>query len=191
MALVNVAAREVHCKVVYYGPGFCGKTTNLTYVHEHSADEVKGSLLTIATESERTLFFDFLPLDLGMVQGFRLRFHLYTVPGQPLYERTRISVLTGADGVVFVVDSQRSRFRDNVLSWQEMDRILTALGKPLASLPHVVQFNKRDLPGVVPASILGARLNPHGAPCFEAVAARGDGVFETLHAVSQLVIGKL
>ncbi|MCL5942155.1 MAG: GTPase domain-containing protein [Actinobacteria bacterium] len=191
MALVNVAAREVHCKLVYYGPGFGGKTSNLLFIHEHAPTAAKGDLLTIATETERTLFFDFLPLDLGSVDGFRVRFHLYTVPGQPLYERTRIAVLSGADGVVFVADSQRSRFRDTVLSFLEMERILAAQGKPLADLPHVLQYNKRDAPDAVPVPVLDLRINPYHVPSFEAVATTGQGVFGTLRAISKLVIGKL
>ncbi len=191
MALVNVATREVHCKLVYYGPGFGGKTSNLMYIHEHAPAEAKGDLLTIATETERTLFFDFLPLDLGSVDGFRVRFHLYTVPGQPLYERTRIAVLNGADGLVFVADSQRSRFRETALSFLEMERILAAQGRALAELPHVIQYNKRDAADAVPVPVLELRINPYHAPAFEAVATRGQGVFSTLRAISKLVIGRL
>ena len=191
MALVNVAAREVHCKIVYYGPGYGGKTSNLVYIHEHAPAAAKGDLLTIATETERTLFFDFLPLDLGSVDGFRVRFHLYTVPGQPLYERTRIAVLGGVDGVVFVADSQRSRFRETVQSYLEMERVLAAHGRHLSDMPHVLQYNKRDLPDAVPVPILNLRLNRYNAPTFEAVAATGQGVFATLRAISKLVISKL
>lgn len=191
MALVNVAAREIHCKIVYYGPGFGGKTSNLTYIHEHAPAAAKGDLLTIATETERTLFFDFLPLDLGSVDGYRVRFHLYTVPGQPLYERTRIAVLGGADGLVFVGDSQRSRFRETVQSYIEMERILSAQGKSLAELPHVLQYNKRDAPDAVPLPVLNLRLNKHRVPTFEAVATTGQGVFDTLRAISKLVISRL
>lgn len=191
MALINVASREIHCKIVYYGTGFSGKTTNLVAIHREAPSANKGELLTLATETERTLFFDFLPLDLGTVQGFRVRFHLYTVPGQPLYERTRVAVLTGADGIVFVVDSQKSRFRDNVLTLQEMERIVKAQGRELADIPLVLQYNKRDLPDCVPVPILEARMNPLRVPHFEAEAARGIGVFDTLRAVSKAVIDKL
>lgn len=192
MALINVAKREIHCKIVYYGAGFCGKTTNLLYVHEQAPSQAKGELLTLATETERTLFFDFLPLDLGTVQGYKIRFHLYTVPGQPMYERTRVAVLTGLDGVVFVVDSQRDRFRDNVQSFLEMQRILGALRKPLEKVPLVLQYNKRDAPQAVPVPILNARFNDGlRAPYFEAVAPRGVGVFSTLRAVSKSVIDTL
>lgn len=191
MALINVATREIHCKIVYYGTGFSGKTTNLVSIHRDAPATAKGDLLTLATETERTLFFDFLPLDLGTVQGFKVRFHLYTVPGQPLYERTRVAVLTGADGIVFVVDSQKSRFRENVLSYQEMERIVKAQGRSLADISLVLQYNKRDLPDRVPVPVLNARLNPLGVPYFEAQAATGVGVFATLRAVSKAVIHKL
>jgi mutual gliding-motility protein MglA len=191
MALVNVAAREVHCKIVYYGPGFAGKTSNISYIHSHAPSEAKGDLLTIATETERTLFFDFLPLDLGTVDGFRVRFHLYTVPGQPRYERTRIAVLSGVDGIVFVADSQLSRFRETVQSLIEMERVLKAQGKSLESLPHVIQYNKRDAADVVPLPVLNLRLNRHQAPAFEATATNGQGVFSTLRAISKLVIANL
>ena len=191
MALVNVAAREIHCKIVYYGPGFGGKTSNLAYIHAQAPGEAKGDLLTIATETERTLFFDFLPLDLGSVDGFRVRFHLYTVPGQPMYERTRIAVLSGVDGIVFVADSSRSRFRETVQSLLEMDRVLAAQGKRLQDIPHVLQYNKRDVADAVPIPILNLRLNRYQAPVFEAVASTGEGVFTTLRSVSKLVIAKL
>lgn len=191
MALVNVATREIHCKIVYYGAGFSGKTSNLTYVHAYAPGEAKGELLTIATETERTLFFDFLPLDLGSVDGFRVRFHLYTVPGQPHYERTRVAVLSGVDGIVFVADSQLARFRETVQSMLEMDLVLAAQGKRLEDVPHVIQFNKRDVPDAVPVPILNLRLNRYKAPALEAVATTGDGVFATLHAISNLVIARL
>src|SRR5437867_1990913 len=133
MALINIATHEIHCKIVYYGIGYCGKTTNLQHVFRSINPSARGEMLSIATETERTLFFDFLPLDLGTVDGFRVRFHLYTVPGQPLYERTRIAVLSGVDGIVFVADSSKSRFRENVQCMQEMTRILDALGRPPSS----------------------------------------------------------
>jgi signal recognition particle receptor subunit beta len=192
MAIINVAKREIHCKIVYYGCGFCGKTTNLLHVHNEAPPQSKGDLLTLATETERTLFFDFLPLDLGTVQGYKIRFHLYTVPGQPMYERTRVTVLTGLDGVVFVIDSQRSRFRDNVVSFLEMQRILEVLKKPIGKVPLVFQYNKRDMPEPVPVPVLNARYNNRlNAPYFEAVASRGVGVFNTLRAVSKSVIDSL
>ena len=191
MALVNVGAKEIHCKVVYYGTGFSGKTTNLVQLHRLVPQPSRGELLSIATEGERTLFFDFLPLDLGSVEGYQVRLHLYTVPGQPQYERTRVTVLSGLDGVVFVADSQRERFRDNVVSLLEMRRILRALGRPLEQVPLVMQYNKRDLPEAVPVPILNARLNPLRAEFHEAVAVSGRGVLETLRAIGRLVIAKL
>ena len=191
MALINVASREIHCKIVYYGPGFCGKTTNVVYIHGNAPNNARGDLLTIATETERTLFFDFLPLDLGTVDGFRVRFHLYTVPGQPLYERTRITVLSGVDGIVFVADSSKSRFRENVQCMQEMARILQALSRPVSTIPLVLQYNKRDAADVVPVHILNARLNPAGVPALEATATTGEGVFATLREIGKVVVGRL
>src|SRR6185437_13980387 len=152
MALINVAAREIHCKIVYYGPGMGGKTSNLQYIHGQVAREARGELLSIATETERTLFFDFLPLDLGKVRGFSTRFHLYTVPGQVLYERTRVAVLNGADGVVFVVDSQRDRLEENFQSIIELETNMRYLGKDLGNFPFVIQWNKRDMAGALPIS---------------------------------------
>jgi signal recognition particle receptor subunit beta len=191
VALVNVAAREIHCKIIYYGPGFGGKTTNVVKIHEEVPGEAKGELLSIATETERTLFFDFLPLDLGSVEGYKVRFQVYTVPGQPMYERTRVAVLTGVDGVVFVADSGRERFRENLQSMEEMRRILEALGRPLDQMPLVIQYNKRDLPDAVPIPVLEARLNKWGAPHVEATASTGTGVLPTLREISKLVVARL
>jgi signal recognition particle receptor subunit beta len=192
MALINVAAREIHCKIVYYGPGLCGKTTNLKYIHSAVPGHAKGDLLSIATETERTLFFDFLPLDLGQVHGFQTRFHLYTVPGQVLYERTRVAVLNGADGVVFVADSQQNKLRENIQSLQELARNIQAQGKKFLEFPLVLQYNKRDMPNAVPVEQLDHYLNSSiKVPRFEAVASKGIGVFDTLKAISKLVISKL
>ena len=191
MALVNAATREIHCKIVYYGPGFGGKTTNVAKIHETAPAEAKGELLSIATETERTLFFDFLPLDLGEVEGYKVRFQVYTVPGQPMYERTRVAVLTGVDGVVFVADSGRERFRENLQSMEEMRRILEALGRPLDRTPLVIQYNKRDLPDAVPVPVLEARLNKWGAPHVEAIASSGEGVLSTLREISKLIVARL
>jgi signal recognition particle receptor subunit beta len=196
MALINIAAREIHCKIVYYGPGLSGKTTNLKYIHSQVPREAKGELLSIATETERTLFFDFLPLDLGRVRGFQTRFHLYTVPGQVLYERTRVAVLNGADGVVFVADSQRNKLEENVRSLQELARNITRQGKRFAEFPVILQYNKRDLPNALPVPVLDKYLRYRGADSnlverFEAVASSGRGVFDTLKAISKLVISKL
>ncbi|KAB8140867.1 gliding-motility protein MglA [Chloroflexia bacterium SDU3-3] len=195
MALINVAAREIHCKIVYYGPGMGGKTSNLQYIHSAVPKEVKGELLSIATETERTLFFDFLPLDLGKVRGFQTRFHLYTVPGQVLYERTRVAVLNGADGVVFVADSQRHKLEENLKSLRELAQNITKMNKNFREFPIVLQYNKADLPNRLPSDKLDQFLNPPSLgtnwPRIEAVATRGDGVFDTLKAISRLVISKL
>lgn len=191
MALINVAAREIHCKIVYYGPGMCGKTTNFQWIHGQVPQATKGDLLSIATETERTLFFDFLPLDLGKVRGFQTRFHLYTVPGQVLYDRTRVAVLNGADGVVFVADSQRSKLEENVNSLKELARNVQKQGKKFQEFPLVLQYNKRDLPNALPVAVLDKYLNPFNWPRFEACAASGPGVFDTLKGISKIVIGKL
>ncbi len=196
MALINIAAREIHCKIVYYGPGLSGKTTNLKYIHSQVPKEAKGELLSIATETERTLFFDFLPLDLGRVRGFQTRFHLYTVPGQVLYERTRVAVLNGADGVVFVADSQRNKLEENVRSLQELARNITRQGKRFAEFPVILQYNKRDLPNALQVAVLDRYLRYRTSDGnlverFEAVASSGRGVFDTLKSISKLVISKL
>ncbi len=191
MALINVAAREIHGKIVYYGPGLSGKTTNLQYIHSRIPSNTKGELLSIETETERTLFFDFLPLDLGKVHGFTIRFHLYTVPGQVLYERTRVAVLNGADGVVFVADASRDRLPDNLQSLRELAQNLTAQGKRFLDYPLVMQYNKMDLPQSLPVPVLDRYINTVKVPRFEAVAVNGRGVFETLRAISKLVINRL
>lgn len=191
MAIINVGVREIHCKIVYYGPGMCGKTTNLQYIHSQVPREAKGDLLSIATETERTLFFDFLPLDLGKVRGFSTRFHLYTVPGQVLYERTRVAVLNGADGVVFVADSKRHQLQDNIKSLQELARNITRQNKNFKDFPIVLQYNKRDLPDALPVAVMDKYLNPLNWQRFDSVAMNGVGVFDTLKAISKLVISKL
>jgi signal recognition particle receptor subunit beta len=195
MALINVAAREIHCKIVYYGPGMSGKTSNLQYIHSQVPKDTKGELLSIATETERTLFFDFLPLDLGKVRGFQTRFHLYTVPGQVLYERTRVAVLNGADGVVFVADSQRHKMRENIASLQELAENIKKQNKNFREFPVVLQYNKRDVPGALPVEKMDEFLNPValklGWQRYEAEATNGRGVFDTLKAISKLVISRL
>jgi mutual gliding-motility protein MglA len=191
MALINVASREIHCKIVYYGTGFCGKTTNLQYIYCRAPTTARGDLLTINTESERTLFFDFLPLDLGAVHGFRVRFHLYTVPGQVLYERTRVAVLNGVDGVVFVVDSSPEKLDENFASLIELETNVRHLGKDLGEFPFVIQWNKRDVPGAVPVATLDRYLNRRRVPTFEASAVRGDGVFATLRTICKAVMARL
>jgi signal recognition particle receptor subunit beta len=191
MALINIAAQEIHCKIVYYGIGYCGKTTNLQYVFKSINPVARGEMLSIATETERTLFFDFLPLDLGTVHGFRTRFHLYTVPGQILYERTRLAVLNGADGIVFVVDSQAEKFEENVQSITELELNLRRLGKDLGNFPFVIQWNKRDMPSALPLPVLERYLNRRRVPSFEAVAASGKGVYATLRCISKRVMANL
>jgi signal recognition particle receptor subunit beta len=191
MALINIASREIHCKIVYYGIGYCGKTTNLQHVYKSINPNARGEMLSIATETERTLFFDFLPLDLGTVHGFRTRFHLYTVPGQILYERTRIAVLNGADGIVFVVDSQAEKFEENVQSIAELEMNMRRIGKDLGNFPFVMQWNKRDMPSALPVMVLERYLNRRRVPSFEAVAADGRGVFATLRAISKNVMAQL
>jgi len=191
MALINVAAREIHCKIVYYGPGMCGKTSNLQYIHTQVPRDAKGDLLSIATETERTLFFDFLPLDLGKVRGFQTRFHLYTVPGQVLYERTRVAVLNGSDGVVFVADSAKDKLEENIKSLKELAVNITRQNKKFQEFPVVLQYNKRDLPTALPAHVLDKFLNGMKWQRYEAVATTGVGVFDTLKAISKLVISKL
>lgn len=191
MALINIAAHEIHCKIVYYGIGYCGKTTNLQYIFKSINPNARGEMLSIATETERTLFFDFLPLDLGAVHGFRTRFHLYTVPGQILYERTRMAVLNGADGIVFVVDSQSEKFEENIQSITELELNLRRIGKDLGHFPLVMQWNKRDLPTALPVHVLERYLNRRRVPSFEAVAYSGKGVFATLRAISKCVMAQL
>jgi signal recognition particle receptor subunit beta len=191
MALINVAAREIHCKIVYYGPGMSGKTSNLQYIHSQVPKDAKGELLSIATETERTLFFDFLPLDLGKVRGFQTRFHLYTVPGQVLYERTRVAVLNGADGVVFVADSQKHKLEENIRSLRELAVNVTKQNKKFQDFPVVLQYNKRDVPGALPMATLDKYLNSLNWQRYEATATNGVGVFDTLKAISKLVISKL
>jgi signal recognition particle receptor subunit beta len=176
---------------VYYGPGLSGKTTNLKYIYSTVPGQARGDLLSIDTETERTLFFDFLPLDLGRVHGYQVRFHIYTVPGQVLYERTRVAVLNGSDGVVFVGDSQRAKLAENVRSLQELARNLTQQGKRFLEFPLVMQYNKRDMPDVLPLQTLEKYLNSMHVPAFEAVASKGVGVFDTLRTISKLVISKL
>ncbi len=191
MALINIASHEIHCKIVYYGIGYCGKTTNLQYVFKSINPSARGEMLSIATETERTLFFDFLPLDLGSVHGFRTRFHLYTVPGQILYERTRLAVLNGADGIVFVADSQAEKFEENVQSIAELETNMRRIGKDMNTFPYVMQWNKRDMPSALPVQVLDRYLNRRHVPSLEAVASDGRGVFATLRTISKNVIAQL
>jgi signal recognition particle receptor subunit beta len=223
MSLINYASREVNCKLVYYGPGLGGKTTNLEYIYEKVAPASKGKMISLATETERTLFFDFLPVDLGTIRGFKTRFHLYTVPGQVYYNASRKLILKGVDGVVFVGDSQMERMEANLESMQNLYDNMAQHGLDLTRLPFVIQYNKRDLPNAAPLPQLQEALNPgwpvedparqrplpdptrpgemlvqevddswiERVPHFEAVAVRGDGVFDTLRAISKLVLKTL
>lgn len=224
VSLINYSSREINCKVVYYGPGLGGKTTNIQYVYEKLAPETKGKLVTLATEMDRTLFFDFLPLELGEVKGFKTRFHLYTVPGQVYYNASRKLILKGVDGIVFVADSQVERMEANLEAMQNLYDNMAEYGYDLTKMPFVIQYNKRDLPNAAPLAELQASLNPgwevtesarqkvtpdpfhagehlveqlptgewvERAPYFEAVAVTGDGVFDTLKAVSKLVLKTL
>ena len=191
MALINVASHEIQCKIVYYGTGFCGKTTNLQYIHGHAPKQAHGELLTIATESERTLFFDFLPIDLGTVNGFSVRFHLYTVPGQVLYERTRLAVLSGVDGIVFVVDSQPEKLEENFQSLIELETNMRRLEHDLGDFPWCSNGISGTLWSAVPVSTLDRYLNRRRKETFEAAAVRGDGVFPTLRSVCKAVMGRL
>ena len=188
MSFINYASREINCKIVYYGPGLCGKTTNLQFVYQKTAPEAKGKMISLATETERTLFFDFLPLMLGEIRGFKTRFHLYTVPGQVFYDASRKLILKGVDGVVFVADSQEERIDANIESLDNLRSNLAEQGYDLDKLPYVIQYNKRDLPSIMPIEELRRDLNPTGVPEFEACASTGEGVFETLKAVAKLIL---
>jgi signal recognition particle receptor subunit beta len=191
LTFINYASREINCKIVYYGPGLGGKTTNLQYIYDSTAAQAKGKLISLATETDRTLFFDFLPLDLGTVRGFKTRFHLYTVPGQVFYDASRKLILKGVDGVVFVADSQRDRMDANVESLYNLELNLKQHGYDLDKVPYVLQLNKRDLPTAVSAEQLQAELRRNGEPIFEAVASQGLGVFDTLKAVAKQVLMEL
>jgi signal recognition particle receptor subunit beta len=191
MSLVNYSSREITCKIVYYGPGRGGKTSNLQYIHSFVPDERRGPIVSLATETDRTLFFDFLPLDLGTISGFRTRIQLYTVPGQVYYNATRKLVLRGADGVVFVADSQREQMEDNVESLRNLHENLLDENIDLRDFPLVLQYNKRDLPTVVQFDEMEDLLNFRGVPSFTAAAISGQGVFETLKSISQLVLQSL
>lgn len=192
MSTINFAAREINFKLVYYGPGLSGKTTNLKQIHAHVPTESKGEMVSLQTEDERTLFFDFLPLDLGKVNGFKTRFHLYTVPGQVFYNASRRLILRGVDGVVFVADSAPNRLRANAESLRNLRENLAEHGLSLGDLPYVIQINKRDLPDALPVDMVRAVLDPEGAaPVFESVAQQHVGVIEPLKAVSKLVLEKL
>ena len=224
MSMINYASREINCKIVYYGPGLGGKTTNLEHVYSKVSPDTRGKLISLATETERTLFFDFLPVDLGTIRGFKTRFHLYTVPGQVYYNASRKLILKGVDGIVFVADSQMDRMEANAEAMQNLYDNMAEYGYDLTRMPFVIQYNKRDLPTAAPIGELQSALNPgwevqdpqrqrvspdpfhaganlveqlptgewvERAPFFEAVAVTGDGVFDTLKAVSKLVLKTL
>src|SRR5580704_9846477 len=191
MSFINYSSREINCKIVFYGPGLCGKTTNLQYIYAKTNPEAKGKMISLATETERTLFFDFLPLSLGEIRGFKTRFHLYTVPGQVFYDASRKLILKGVDGVVYVGDSQMERMEANIESLDNLRTNLADQGYSLDKLPFVIQYNKRDLPNAIPMDELEAALNPTKVPSFEAVAPKGHGVFDTLKAVAKLVLTEL
>ena len=191
MALINYAAREINCKIVYYGPGLSGKTTNIKYIYERLSPTIKGKLVSLATEQERTLFFDFLPVDLGTIRGFRTRFHLYTTPGQVFYNASRRLILKGVDGIVFVADSQRDRMEENIESLENMQENLSFYNMKLEEIPFIMQYNKRDLPNIATVEELEKALNPWKVPYFEAIATQGKGVFETLKEISLRVLKHL
>lgn len=191
MSLINYSSREINVKIVYYGPGLCGKTTNIQYIYEKVSPETKGKLITLATEMDRTLFFDFLPLELGKVKGFRTRFHLYTVPGQVYYDASRKLILRGVDGLVFVADSQKSRYDANIESIYNLHENLAEYNLKLDEIPFAIQYNKRDLSEIISVEELEQELNPQRYPSFEAVAVKGTGVFDTLKGVAKSVLRNL
>ncbi len=191
MSFINYSSREINCKIVYYGPGLCGKTTNLQHIYLKTNPDLKGKMISLATETERTLFFDFLPLALGEIRGFKTRFHLYTVPGQVFYDASRKLILKGVDGVVFVADSQIERMEANVESLDNLRANLSEQGYDLATLPYIIQYNKRDLPNAAPLEEMRQLLNPNGQTEFEACATVGKGVFETLKGVAKGVLSDL
>ena len=191
MSFINFAAREINCKIVYYGPGLGGKTTNLQVVFDKTADKQKGKMISLATETDRTLFFDFLPLDLGTVRGFKTRIHLYTVPGQVFYDASRKLILRGVDGVVFVADSQEERMDANVEALDNLQENLKQHSYDFNRIPYVLQLNKRDLPNAMPTDTLKKELLKKEEPVIEAVAFQGVGVFETLKSVAKLVLIEL
>jgi len=191
MTFINYASREINCKIVYYGPGLCGKTTNLQWIYEKTNPSAKGKLISLATETERTLFFDFLPLELGTIRGFKTRFHLYTVPGQVFYDASRKLILKGVDGVIFVGDSQEARMDANIESLANLGDNLKLQGYDLRTVPYVLQLNKRDLPKAVPVHVMLKALRVKNEEYFEAVATKGTGVFETLKAAARQVLVSL
>ena len=188
MSFINYSSKEINCKIVYYGPAFSGKTTNLQYIYGKTHPDTKGKMITLSTETERTLFFDFLPLSLGTIRGFNIRFHLYTVPGQAYYDVSRKLILKGVDGIVFIADSQRDRIEENLLSLQNLQENLEEQGYQLRHLPMIIQYNKRDLKNILSVNELSRALNTFHHSEIEATASKGMGVFETLKMVSKLIL---
>jgi signal recognition particle receptor subunit beta len=188
MTFINHNTREINCKVVYYGCGLSGKTTNLQYIYDKTNEGNRGKLISLSSENERTLFFDFLPLDAGEIRGFKTRFHLYTIPGQSFYEVSRQFILKGVDGIVFVLDSQRERLEANLESYESLEQNLDSHGYDIKKIPLVFQYNKRDLPSAIPVVELSQTFNRLGATEFEAVAAKGVGVFETLTEITKQIL---
>jgi hypothetical protein len=191
MSFINYSSREINCKLVYYGPGLCGKTTNLHYIYAKTSPDAKGKMISLATETERTLFFDFLPLSLGEIRGFKTRFHLYTVPGQVFYEASRKLILRGVDGVIFVADSQEERMDANVEALGNLSDNLAEHNYDFKKIPYVLQLNKRDLPNAMPVEELKKLLAKKDEPVLEAVANKGTGVFETLKECGRMVLAEL
>lgn len=191
MTFINYASREINCKIVYYGPGLCGKTTNIQWIYEQANPDKRGKLVSLATETDRTLFFDFLPLDMGMVKGFKVRFHLYTVPGQVFYDASRKLILRGCDGIIFVADSQKARMEANIESIANLATNLKENGFDIRSIPYVLQLNKRDMPSAAPVVEMERLLRFRAEPMIEAVANRGTGVIETLKASARQILMEL
>ena len=191
MSFINYVTKEVNCKIVYYGPGLGGKTTNIQFVYQKTSGDNKGNIISLNTENERTLFFDFLPLDLGEIRGFKTRFHLYTVPGQVFYEASRKLILRGVDGIIFVADSQVERMDSNIESLKSLEKNLIDQGYDIEKIPLVMQWNKRDLPNATAVKDLHDALNKWYVPEFEAMAVKGTGVFDTLKTISKLVLMNL
>lgn len=191
MSFINYNAKEIHCKIVYYGPSLGGKTTNIQWVYQKTATDQKSKLIALNTENERTLFFDFLPLFVGDIRGFTTKFHLYTVPGQVVYDASRKLILKGLDGIIFVADSQEARMEENIESMNNLETNLKQQGYDINEVPLVIQYNKRDLDSVSPISELRKQINRHNSMEFEAVATQGTGVFESLKTVSKSVINIL
>jgi hypothetical protein len=191
MTFINYAFREINCKIVYYGPGLCGKTSNIQWIHSQADPAKRGKLVSLATETDRTLFFDFLPLDMGVIKGFRVRFHLYTVPGQVFYDASRKLILRGCDGVIFVADSQKPRMEANIESIANLATNLKDNGFDIRTIPYVLQLNKRDMPSAAPVPEMTELLRFRNEPVIEAVASKGLGVFESLKACARQILLEL